>query len=245
MWLEMEPTKRFPKLVHFFGPDGAGKSTQVDILVGVLRERGINAQKCWVRAHHTVAFLLWRLFIRIGFCRSVLNPFGVATRIPAVDQNRFLRFFWSTVEFIGVLPHILRVHYSLWRGRTLVAERYILDTITTTAYFLNDISFLRSCTSRILLFLIPHDTVFIFLDANYETIYQRRAHLFRIKIRHKRHRREYGAIPASSVEPRFFIDFQRAAYKILSRSFDTLVINTSENSIEETSMAIRQKLGLN
>jgi len=245
MWLEMKPAKRFPRLVHFFGPDGAGKSTQVDILVGVLRERGINAQKCWVRAHHTVAFLLWRFFMRIGFCREVLNPFGVATRIPAVDRNRFLGFFWSSVEFIGVLPHILRVYYYLWRGRTLVAERYILDTVTTIAYFLDDISFLGSWTSRLLLRLIPRDTAFIFLDADYEAIYQRRAHLFSIRMRHKGQRREYGAIPASSVEPRVFIDFQRRAYKTLSRLFDTLVVNTSKSSIEETSMIIRQNLGLN
>jgi len=240
----MKSAKAFPRLVHFFGPDGAGKSTQVDILINVLRRRGMRVQRCWVRAHHTLAFVLWKLFVRIGFIRVVINPFGSLGKLPAVGRNRFLRRFWSAIELVGVLPLILRVYYSLWRGRILVAERYLLDTVTTIAYFVNDIDFLRSWTCRLLLRFIPKDTVFIFLDADYNTIYERRAPLFR-KTYSRKVRRDYGAIPQCPVEPRVFIDFQRMAYKALAKSFDPLVINTSNHSVEETSTMILNYLGLN
>lgn len=241
----MKTANSFPRLVHFFGPDGSGKSTQVNMLVDILRKRGVRVQKCWVRAHHTLAFVLWRLLVRIGFYRVVLNPFGVATKLPAVNRNRLLRGFWSAVEFIGVLPIILRVHYYLWRGRTLVAERYILDTVTTIAYFLDDINFLRSRTSKLLLRFIPKETAFIFLDADYNTIYKRRAPLFVKRIHLKRRRKNYGDIPRSSVEPRVFIEFQRTAYKALAKSFNPLLIDTSRQSVEETSMMILQYLETN
>lgn len=240
----MKFAKPCPRFIHFFGPDGAGKSTQVDILIDVLHQREIQAQKCWVRAHHTLAFVLWKFFVGIGFYRVVLNPFGVATKLPAVNRNRLLRFFWSAVELIGVLPIILRVYYSIWRGRTLVAERYVLDTVTTIAYFLNEVNFLKSWTSRLLLRLIPKDTVFIFLDADYDTIYQRRAPLFRTKTHSKSRNKHYGAVPRSSVESRVFIEFQRTAYKVLAKSFDPLVIDTSRYTVQKTSKMILRYLGL-
>jgi hypothetical protein len=196
----------------------------VKTLVDTLNSRGFNARKCWVRSPHTVAFLLWRFFVGIGFYRVVTNQFGFAVRLPAFNRNKYLRSFWATIEFFGVLPNILRVYYSLWRGRTLIAERYVLDTITTIAYFLDDIGFLESRTSKLLLRFIPDKTAFIFLDADYETIYQRRAPSF--------------------VEPRPFIDFQRTAYKIMSKYFYTLVVDTSENSIAQTSAIIMRYLGL-
>lgn len=240
----MKNFEPFPHLIHFFGPDGAGKSTHVDILVNVVCQQGIQVQKCWVRAHHTLAFVLWKFFVKIGFYRIIINPFGPPGKLPAVDRNGLLRFFWSVVELLGVLPVLLRVRYSLWRGRVLVAERYVLDTVVTIAFFLDDLNFLGSRISRLLLRFIPKDAVFIFLDADYETIFQRRAPLF-TKMHSQKTKRNYGATPRCPVEPRVFIDFQRTAYKILAKYFDPLVIDTSNHSIEETSVMILHYLGFN
>lgn len=240
----MKINKQLPRLIHFFGPDGAGKSTHVEILVDILCKQGISVKKCWVRAHHTIAYLLWRFFVKIGFYREVLNPFGAATRIPAVDRNKLLRFFWTGIEFIGVIPHILKVHYYLRKGYVVVAERYILDTITTIAYFLNDINFVKSYTSKILLRFIPTGTAFIFLDADYDTIYQRRAHLYNSKRKNKELKRGYGITPAIAVEPKIFIDFQRTLYRVFSKTFNSLVIDTSYKTIEQTSILIKEYLGL-
>jgi len=239
----MKKFKSLPRIIHFFGPDGAGKSTQVEILTNILCRRGIRARICWLRSPHTLAFLLWKFLVRIGFYRIVMNPFGPPGKLPAVDRNEVLRRFWSVIELLGVLPMILHSYYSLWRGRMLIAERYLLDTVTTVAYFLNDLNFLKSWTSRLLLRFIPQDTVFIFLDADYATIFQRRARLSK-EPHSQSQRKGYGAIPRCPVEPRSFIDFQRKAYGALATSFNPLIIETSNNSIEETSIMILRYLGL-
>jgi len=238
---EVEYDSHVPSLIHFFGPDGSGKSAQARILVASLNRKSIRAKKVWLRAHHTLAFVLWKLLIRIGFYRSVSNSSGVMTRLPAVDRDKFLRGFWAIAEFIGVLPLILRAYAYMLRGYHLVAERYVLDTVTSIAYTINDFNFLRSRISKVLLRLVPEKTVFIFLDSNYEAIHKRR-------VTSSCHAEEGFPQSANnylidnSVEPRDFIEFQRTAYKVLADSFDALIIDTSNFSIEETSKIVLQYL---
>ena len=231
---------KIPRLVHFFGPDGSGKTTHVEILINVLRKEEPRVKKIWLRSPHTLAFLLWRLFVKIGFYRTVSNPFGDFIKLPAVNHKKSLRTIWALTEFFSVLPLIIRIKFSMLRGYKCVAERYILDTATTIAYFVGDIGFLRSRISRTLYLFIPSDTAFIFLDSDFRTVYKRRAHFYNVDPQQKT--RTYGALPKSAVEPQSFIDFQRASYKVLAKSFNALVINTPERTIEQTSSEILEYL---
>jgi len=241
---EVENNLPFPRLIHFFGPDGAGKSMQADILVDFLDRRDFKVRKFWLRAHHTLAFVLWKFFVRIGFYRLVANSLGVATKLPAVDRGKFLRGFWSFVEFISILPIVLRVHFSILRGYRIVAERYLLDTVTAIAYIINDPDFLRSRISKMLFRLIPENTAFIFLDSDYETIRRRRVP-FCVSVNNLWERKTaHNYSEESYVEPQVYIEFQRTAYKILANSFEALIIDTSKTSIEETSKNILKHLGL-
>lgn len=113
-----------PKLIHFFGPDGSGKTTHVDILIRKLLQQEPNIRKCWVRSPHTFAFLLWRLFILIGFYRVIRNPFGYEVKLPLINRSRRLRFFWAITEFLSVLPLIIRINFAISRGYKFIAERY-------------------------------------------------------------------------------------------------------------------------
>lgn len=55
------------RFVHFFDPDGSGKSTQVNLLVDYYLNRGIKVRKFWLRSPHTFAYLLWRFLVLIVF----------------------------------------------------------------------------------------------------------------------------------------------------------------------------------
>ena len=238
---EKHTDSRVPQLVHFFGPDGAGKSTQVEVLIRTLKHREPRIRKIWLRAPHTVAFLLSRALLKIGFYHIILNPFGDAIRLPAVNRNATIRAIWALLEYISVLPLVIRIRFLMARGYKCIAERYILDTVTTIAFFLGDIDFIRSKIARMLYRFIPKDTRFIFLDSDYETIFGRRACLHDAGT-HRETNRGYGTIPREAVEPREFIEFQRTAYICLAESFGALTIDTSKHSVEDTGKAILEYL---
>ena len=242
MQVENGNSIRVPSMVHFFGPDGSGKSTHVELLVKRIAKQNPNVRKCWLRSPHTFAFLLWRLFVRIGFYRAVCNPLGIEIKLPAVDRSRSLRVFWAVAEFFSVLPLIMRIDLAIKRGRKFVAERYILDTVTTVAFFVDDVDFLRSRIARLLFLFIPKDTVFIFLDSDFKTVFNRRAHIYVDGYNQKG--RAYGMIPRSAVEPQEFIDFQRRAYKTLAKSFNAFSIDTSTSSVERTAERIWDHLSM-
>jgi len=229
------------RMIHFFGPDGAGKTTQVKILVRFLNNRGMLARGFWVRSPHTLAYVLWRLFIRIGFYRTMWNPFGVGIKIPAVDRNRILRSFWVTTEFFSVLPHVIRARILMSKGYILVSERYLLDTITTVAFFVKDLNFVKGRLARILIRFIPRNAILIFIDADFETILERRTPLFLERMqkasaltRSSNRRQIYGYVQDNVVEPQEFIDFQRKAYKMLAKSLGAFEIYSPDFSVAET-----------
>lgn len=235
---------KLPTMIHFFGPDGAGKSTHVNILLKIFAEKNVRAKKCWVRSPHTLAFILWRFFVKVGFCRTVYNCLGVPFKFPAVDRNKGLRIFWVVIEFISIFPLLIKVRYWLFKGYKLIAERYILDSVVTIAYFINDIDFLKGRIARLLFRFIPKNTTFIFLDANYRTIYQRRAPPCISEHKFQNSYKSYEIGHLRSVEPRDFIEFQRNAYHFLAYIFNPLIIDTTKHSIKETSNVILQYLGV-
>jgi hypothetical protein len=190
----------------------------VKLLVNHFQSRKSRVKKAWIRAPHTLAYLLSRFFVKIGFCRVVINPFGKKTKLPAVHLNRGIRLFWSAVELVSVIPVILfRVYIPLFLGYTVIAERYVVDTVVTVAYYTNDLGFLRSRSARILLSFVPKKTVFIHLDSDNSMIIKRRGRI---------------------VDSHDFIKFQRMGYEMMGNSVDAMFIDTSNLSVEQTQKRI-------
>lgn len=149
------------------------------------------------------------------------------------DKPRFLQyikidgfdFCGLLLELISVIPVILfRVYIPLHLGYTLVAERYVVDTVVTIAYFTDDLSFLQSRTARLLLRFIPRNTIFIHLDSNYSTLMKRRN---------------------QTVEPYSFIKFQKVGYDMVGYSLGAKRIDTSNIGVRRASSQIMHWLRTN
>lgn len=227
-----------PRVIAFFGPDGAGKSTQAILMVDYLKSKGFKVKRAWVRSVHTFAYLLWMLFyklnlyrgdsripvrMRFRFAVSYLNEssYGAVTPItmsPPILKGSISRFVWSVIEILSIIPVvILQVYLPLLLNRVVVAERFVVDSVASIAYFLNDEDFAGSWRAKFLLRLVPRDTVFVFVDANYEEILARRDEL------------------AGSRE---YTDFHRRLYRRLAREVGAFRVDTSRNSIREAHQKI-------
>jgi hypothetical protein len=202
-------------------------------MADILRSRGLRVKKAWVRSTHTVAYLLWMLFYRLnlcddrsgilkkmraGFAVSYLNEaaYGAVSPItmsPPILRGSVSRFIWSIVELAGIVPVVvLQVYAPLLLGRVVVAERFVVDSVASIAYFLDSEDFADSWQAWFLLRLVPRGAVFVYIDAEYDAVLSRR-----------------GGVAG----PREYTEFHRRMYNQLVPKVQAFRVDTSKNSIEE------------
>jgi len=117
------------------------------------------------------------------------------------------------IEFASVLPLIIfKAYLPRILGYTIVADRYVLDTLVYLHYWLGD-KVLRSYVAKVLPSLIPPNSVIIHLDAELQVLLKR--------------------LKYETATPDF-VKFQRRAYRILADEFGATTIDTSKFDIDET-----------
>jgi len=206
----MNGKQHIPRVVVFFGADGVGKSTQAQLLIRYLRSQKCRPLRVWIRGRHSIAFVLSNFFVRLGYYRTVTVPSGVVYRIFDPHLLPKLSHVWGFIEFVSLLPWIiLKVYLPKTLGYTVVAERYVVDTVVYLSYWLG-YDFLQSFLARILLNFIPEGSVLIHLDAETQLLVGR---LKRIRY---------------DIATQDYIVFQRRVYRMLNKMLKATTIDTSK-----------------
>jgi hypothetical protein len=210
----------FAPIICFFGPDGSGKSSISQILVKRLTECGFRVKLSWMRGTHTVASIFARFFSKFAVFRGSDN-FYYGISIP-----KRLRRFWQILEFFSVLP-VLLVKFFLPSilGKTVIAERYLLDFITWVSIETDDSKYLQSFESRFLLALVSKTKVNVYVTADFAVLSQRRT------------------------DSRGFLQKQLSIYEDLAKSVGAFKLDTSEKTANESAAIllafISQKVKIN
>jgi thymidylate kinase len=198
--------------IFFFGPDGSGKSTQANLLFKYLKSKN-PVVRVWIRGRHSLAFLFIKFLMKLGYYKRVKVPSGVVYEIFDPNLLPKMRRLLIVIELISVLPLIfIRVYLPRMFGYIVVAERYTVDTIVYLGYWYNQ-QFLNKIWTKILLSLIPQDSVIIHFNAKTETLVKRL---------------HYDTATLD------FLFFQQKAYQKLAKLLDVTTINTSKSNIKET-----------
>jgi len=201
-------------IIAFFGADGVGKSTQVQLLIKRLQKLGLKCRKAWIRSPHGFAFYAWKLLTKIGYKRVLTNKFGYKLELPMVNRDPLMKRIWPWFELINIMPIFLaKVKIPSMLGYTIIAERLLVDSIATIAHFIYDTRFPQSTVARILLSLTPQNILFIHLTCDYKTLIDRRKNL---------------------VEPYDSSIFQMHIFDELANHLNTLTINTAHISPQQT-----------
>ena len=205
--------------IIFFGVDGAGKSTQANLLSSMYKMRGFKVKRCWLRARHSFSYLLSRILLLIG------NPSTISqSGIKILDTRRLPeKKLWSFLEFISVLPIILyRMILPISMGYVVIADRFVLDTIVYNRFFIGE-DF--KIYEKMLMSMLPRNSLLIHMDVSRKELTKRRVDDWPIN----------------------FIEFQLKEYRELVRARANLVmvsIDTSRKSVEETGRIISSLCGL-
>jgi len=200
-------------LIVFFGPDGSGKTTQARLLASHFQQQGFKVRLVWIRAHHSLASILSKILASFGFYR-IMNLQGKSYKLFDIKLLPGLKGIWGFIEFMSVLPWVLiKVKLPWLLGYVVIADRYVVDTIVSVAYFLGDYEFLSKCTAKILLTMVSKGAFLIHLDAEEEVIMERRKN--------------------EKLDPDF-IQFQRRLYPSFATLLGVLSVNTSNKSVMDT-----------
>jgi len=208
-----------PLFVSIFGPDGSGKSTQARILANYLLSQGFKVRIVWIKSYHTFAYVLSEIIERLSSRSVTLNAQRSVIRINPVSNGSISRLVWAWIEFVSVLPVVIfHVYLPLSMSWIVIAERYLVDSIASIAYTLNDLNFDSSLISKALLCFFPKNSILVHLDSNYTEIKKRRGVM---------------------TDPQDFLQFQRKMYYKLSKRLNAVKIDTTRQDIEETARIIR------
>ena len=214
----VDETMKNPRCIAISGVDGSGKTTLANWLVKYLRFKGYKTKYVWIRAQHTLAYLISQILIHLGWYRTFRNPNGILVSRFKVHEGTFARKIWPAIEFVSVLPLIIfKIKLPLLLGYRLVLDRYLADTIVSIVLTTRNMSFADSSIGRLLLKMMSKDCAVIFLDAGLSTVLRRKPDV------------EY-----SNNEIKNEINL----YRVLARKVKAFSLNPTTQSIEQ----IRKKV---
>jgi len=144
------------RIISICGPDGVGKTTQIRLLHSILSiYEKYEIRYLWIRAHHTLAYLILKLLYILG-CRWVLLEF--------LDfKDSLSRKIWLYIEFVGIVFKliVLEMRKLICKLKSRInrkiciylAERYLVDSIVTIlVYFVKDFKLIHSLPMKVLFY---------------------------------------------------------------------------------------------
>ncbi len=216
----MGKRRGLPKVIVFFGSDGAGKTTQANYLLEYLYTQKCRPKLAWIRGRHLLAFVLAYFFVKLGY-----RHLRVGGKQEVFDPNLLprLKALWGVIELTSVIPWALfRVHLPRLLGYTVVAERYLVDTVVYLSYWLGE-GYLHSFGARLLLGLIPAGSMLFHFDADTRVLLER---------------------AKDDVVTEDFIIFQHRVYLVLARMLGAITIDTAKYDKKEAFQRIVDALNV-
>jgi hypothetical protein len=166
-----------PSFIYLAGCDGTGKTTQAEILLAELKALKVKADRLWLRFPFffclpLLAYARWR-----GFSWYEET---VETRHGYWDFRGawLLRDVFPWLLLLdAALFAIARGYLPLRLGKTIVCERFVLDTLVDLSLALDDPGFLDHLPGKLYPALLPGRATIAILDLDVRTIRRRRPDL--------------------------------------------------------------------
>lgn len=206
-------------LIYFYGPDGAGKTTHAKIIIYYLKRLGYPVRHASVKFHHMFSYVILRLLYRSS------NPEWYKG-FP-YPLNRRVHLPWKILEFISIIPAIFfRVMVPMMLGYIIVCDRYVLDSLSTLSYFLKDSSLVDGWLAKVLVTLIPKNSLLFWMDGDVEVLLSRKADesLSRELLNYYKY------------------TYQRLESLVKARGLNPMYINTSTDNLKATAIKVLNEL---
>ena len=116
------------QLIVFSGIDGAGKSTQIKLLMQYFKKMGKKPVYLWSRPGYSPLFNVLKSFLRLILGKR-LPPPGASEQREKMISKYWIRNIWVSIALFDLaLVYGIYVRFLMLSGRTIVADRYLYDS---------------------------------------------------------------------------------------------------------------------
>ncbi len=113
----------------FSGLDGAGKSTQIELLQAVLQQKGVRTHRLWVRGGYTPGFEWLKRVLRDSRSGAVPAERGRTPKRQRMMARPLIRRAWLCVSMLDFAFYVaVWMRWLRTLGHHVLADRYVIDT---------------------------------------------------------------------------------------------------------------------
>lgn len=210
------------RFFYLCGCDGTGKSTQTKQLLAHLEAQGIEPTPLWLRFPFFLSLPLL-LYARWRGLSWYEEHEGVGHGYWNFRSSWLLRHVlpW-TLLFDAAWAALRKIYWPLWRGKTIVCERFVFDMLIDLEVGCHDATLHQRLPGQLYRYLLPKKSKIVLLDLDAPTIRQRRADLQSDKR----------------------LDLRLERFRALAKDYDLTVLS-SQLSITELANQVQEAMGLN
>jgi thymidylate kinase len=165
----------FPKAICLVGGDGTGKTAHATKIIEELRVKGKNCRYAWFGQPYLLSYPFMFLCNKLGYTKNHTLPNRIVCQEHQYYKNKALASVWPWIQLFDLSVLVLfRVCVPVWRGTTVVCDRFVHDALVELTTDVGDKELYRKRIGRLILALKPSFVFIIRLNVNAQTAFARR-----------------------------------------------------------------------
>ena len=211
----------FPKVVCLIGGDGTGKTAHAVKIIEELRQKGKDCRYAWFGQPYLLSYPFMFLCNKLGYTKNHTLANKIVCQEHEYFKNKALALLWPWIQLFDLTVLVFsRVYVPVWRGKAVVCDRFVHDTLAEVMTDIGDSTLLNKTAGKMYLSLKPSFASVVRLDVSAQTAFSRK----------------------NDVPDVRFLRVRRENYNVLSTQLNLQIVD-AEQPFETVHQKLMQELG--